>query len=240
MTSLETENTTLRERIEELENRLHSTRQDLQVTRSVLGPWFRSDGAQAARPSPPIEPPPRSYPRSQSSNNINGGIFGQSDPGPSGESAGSSLRPTPDVTASTDPLAQYFPPETSSSSSDDPLSPVFDSAYPRISQSSPIAPLNLNTTLEGSLASLRNSIVTLAATLDSEVRRHDIALSTETLRVNEEVMALRAIVHGLRIQVHQIMMDRNSQLTQGEDEEGPGLKFSYPRSNTVGKPWPDT
>jgi len=151
-------------------------------------------------------------------------MFGNStETGPSTEPAS---RTTPlDNTTPTDPLAQYFPPETISSPGEDPMAPLFDAAYPRLAPSSPVAPLNLNTTLEGSLASLRNSIVTLAASLDSESRRHDIALATETLRVNEEVMALRAIVHGLRMQVHQIMMDRNSQVT--DDDEGPGFKYSH-------------
>jgi len=146
--------------------------------------------------------------------------------GPSTDSSTARNSP-PDNTTPTDPLAQYFPPETPSGSNEDSMVPLFDTAYPRIVPSSTVAPLNLNTTIEGSLASLRNSIVTLATTLDSETRRHDIALATETLRVNEEVMALRAIVHGLRMQVHQIMMDRNSQVTDRDEEEGPGFKYSH-------------
>ncbi|KIJ49661.1 hypothetical protein M422DRAFT_161130 [Sphaerobolus stellatus SS14] len=234
--SLETENGMLRERIEGLENRLQSARQDLQIAKSVLGPWFRSDNTQGPpRPSPPIEPPPRSYPRPQS-NNFNGPLYG-SEPGPSGESAGPPLRATPDATTPSDPLAPYFPPEIPSGSNDDSIGQAFDSVYPHIPQNSHVAPLNLNTTLEGSLGSLCNSIVTLAATLDSEVRRHDAALATEILRVNEDLMALRAVVHGFRMQVHQIMMDRNSQFSHGEDDESSGMKIYHTRSNSVAEPW---
>jgi hypothetical protein len=61
--------------------------------------------------------------------------------------------------------------------------------------------LNLSTTLEGALAGVRASVVALAGAVDSLGRRSDIALTNETLRLNEEVMSLRANVHGLRMQV---------------------------------------
>lgn len=69
------------------------------------------------------------------------------------------------------------------------------------SSSTAVAPVDLSSTLEGALSSLRRSIVTLSASLDSLGRRQDIALTTENLRMNEEVGALRAVVHGLRMQV---------------------------------------
>ena len=76
------------------------------------------------------------------------------------------------------------------------------SIYPRaLSQTqASIAPINLGTTLEGSLSSLRESIVTLSASVDSLARQHDLALTNETLKMNEEMMSLRASVHGLRMQ----------------------------------------
>ena len=55
--------------------------------------------------------------------------------------------------------------------------------------------------VECALSSLRGSIVALSASIDSLGRRQDIALTTENLRMNEEVGALRAVVHGLRMQV---------------------------------------
>lgn len=64
-----------------------------------------------------------------------------------------------------------------------------------------IAPLNLTTSLEGSLAGLRESLVTVAASVDSMGRRNEIALSNEVMRLGEEIMSLRANVHGLRMQV---------------------------------------
>jgi hypothetical protein len=64
-----------------------------------------------------------------------------------------------------------------------------------------VAPINLSTTLEGSLGSLHESIVTLSASVESLARQHDISLTNETMKLNEEVMSLRANVHGLRMQV---------------------------------------
>ena len=67
--------------------------------------------------------------------------------------------------------------------------------------STAVAPIDLSSTVEGALSSLRGSIVALSASIDSLGRRQDIALTTENLRMNEEVGALRAVVHGLRMQV---------------------------------------
>ncbi|EGN99856.1 hypothetical protein SERLA73DRAFT_51998 [Serpula lacrymans var. lacrymans S7.3] len=77
----------------------------------------------------------------------------------------------------------------------------------------PVAPLNLNTTLEGTLSSLRESISALSASLDSLSRRNEIALTNEAMRTNEDVASLRYGMHGIRVQVHRIMMDRNAQVT---------------------------
>jgi len=64
-----------------------------------------------------------------------------------------------------------------------------------------VAPLNLSTTVEGSLVGLRESLVTLSAALESQGRRQEMALTTEGLRFSEEVGSLKAIVQGLRMQV---------------------------------------
>jgi len=64
-----------------------------------------------------------------------------------------------------------------------------------------VAPLNLSTTVEGSLVGLRESLVTLSAALESQGRRLELALTTEGLRFSEEVGSLKAIVQGLRMQV---------------------------------------
>ena len=246
MSALETENTALRWRVEELENALRSTSRDLQTVKLALGPWFRPDGSHVPlRPSPPSEPAPRVYARRRLSNALNSAMFGLSQDSRSSVDP-DGVEPTPQPSPATsplpaDPFAQFFPPPNNQSSQSLHPSDAFalgqlaDVNYPRTAPNSQVAPLNLNTTLEGSLMSLRSSVITLAASLDSETRRHDIALTTESLRVNEEVMSLRAIVQGVRMQVHHMMMDRNSQVT-GRDDEGPAYNYSHARATAI-EPW---
>ncbi|KAH8108037.1 hypothetical protein BXZ70DRAFT_31609 [Cristinia sonorae] len=86
-----------------------------------------------------------------------------------------------------------------------------------IASSSTVAPLNISTTLYGTLSSLHTSVVSLASALDSLGRHQDVALTTEAMRMGEEIRSLRAVVSGLRMQVHAIMVDRNSQVVQVRD-----------------------
>ena len=64
-----------------------------------------------------------------------------------------------------------------------------------------VAPLDLSTTLEGTLSGLRESVVIMANSMDSMGRKTEIALNNEMRRVNEEIMSLRAGIHGIRMQV---------------------------------------
>lgn len=66
---------------------------------------------------------------------------------------------------------------------------------------SPVAPLDISTTLEGSLVGMRESIVTVSAAVDSLSRRQEVALTAESMRTTEEIRSLRAVIHGLRLQV---------------------------------------
>ncbi|KAL5485278.1 hypothetical protein ACEPAI_7920 [Sanghuangporus weigelae] len=72
-----------------------------------------------------------------------------------------------------------------------------------------VAPVDRSSTLEVALIGLRTSITAVSSALDALARRTDVALTTENLRMNEEVGALRAIVHGLRMQVHALITERN-------------------------------
>jgi len=104
-----------------------------------------------------------------------------------------------------DELAPYFPSEEVGRRT----SGVSEGMYGGV-----IAPLDLGTTLEGTLVGLRESMVGLAAGVDSAGRRSEIALANETLRLGEEMMSVRAQMHGLRMQVHGMMMDRNAALRE--------------------------
>jgi hypothetical protein len=76
-----------------------------------------------------------------------------------------------------------------------------------------IAPLNLSTTLEGSLSGLRESMLTLATSVDSLARRTDISMTNESRRLNEEIMSLRASMQGLRMQVCIAVLDSDRCVT---------------------------
>lgn len=73
-----------------------------------------------------------------------------------------------------------------------------------------IAPLDVDNTVEGTLAGLRESVVGLAGAIDAVGRRGEMALANEALRLGEESMSIRAQIHGLRMQVHGILMERNA------------------------------
>ncbi|KAI0344778.1 hypothetical protein BDW22DRAFT_1091035 [Trametopsis cervina] len=101
---------------------------------------------------------------------------------------------------------------------------------------SPVAPLDISSTLEGSLEGLRGSVVAISAALDSLGRKHEVALTTESMRNTEEIRSLRAIIHGLRMQVHSIIMDRNAQTT-GRLGEDAGVPMWLPEMHDAGPSW---
>jgi hypothetical protein len=197
------ENLVMRQKIDTLESLVLTLKRELQSAKTALGPWYRPDGVYTySRPSSDL--PPDLQPSSASTSRRFSLVADASPP--------SSV---PFDHAPQAMFAAYFPSEA-----DEPYAPgppPFDLA-PRTRrvpagwepQFSPnarpaaqhtVAPLNLSTTLEGALSSMRESVVALGSAVDSLGRRNDIALTNETLRLNEEVMSLRANVHGLRMQV---------------------------------------
>lgn len=159
----------------------------MRAVRNALGPWYRPEGSYTL---PPSEELPLGVQPSTASTSAQPSVFEAH-------------------TGAVDDFAAYFPSESEGTRS---TRTVYDGGvpFPRLTA---IAPINLSTSLEGSLHGLHESVVTLAASVDSQGRRNEIALTNEAMRVNEEVMSLRANVHGLRMQVHAIMMDRNAQVT---------------------------
>lgn len=189
----------LTQKLSAMEGLAEITRQEVNVLKASLGPWYRPDiGATFARPLPPLSSPHMDA----------GG-------------------PLPGEAISLHDLTAYFPPQplarnpSAISESAEVASPTFPgapSAYSSMPfhsprplsfsaspaaavQASPVAPLNLSAGLEGSLSGLHDSLAALASSVDSLGRRNDIALMTETLRLNEEVGSIRGVLHGLRMQV---------------------------------------
>lgn len=122
--------------------------------------------------------------------------------------------PNASTSTASDALAPYFPPEAEgalpwleqrlsqiSLSGGDLSADHSGHSYRESMPHTPVAPINLSTTIEGSLGGLRESIITLSASVDSLARRHDIELRNETLRMNEEISRLTYTLNGLRMQV---------------------------------------
>ncbi|KAF8705909.1 Zinc finger, C3HC4 type (RING finger), partial [Rhizoctonia solani] len=208
-------------RIASLEHTVSELKLQLDATKNSLGPWFRPAGAP---PSTEPEPPRFEFRplvgRRRVSSPLHTSMFhfDDSDGALSGTAAAnagnrrragsgsSALRqaisgstepdpaPTPDLTL--DPFSHILPPSPTNSSA-------------RIEAVPYIPPLNTNSSLEHTLSTLRNGLVSLAASLDMAERRQEVAVTTESLRMHEEVGSMRAIVHGLRMQVSALVMERN-------------------------------
>ncbi|KAF9469952.1 hypothetical protein BDZ94DRAFT_1243627 [Collybia nuda] len=214
--ALAEQNLLLRRRVESLESLVETFRREMIAVKGALGPWFKmgSNG--------------RGHYHSYYSGEIAGGVrdFTVSTSGGRVEGAGEATPPPWG-----DFLAPYFPSEEEEHPVQrgqqhrgghegvygiGPPPPPPPPPLPPL-HTYTIAPLDLSTNLEGTLGGLRESVVGLAAGVDSMGRRQEIALTNETMRLGEEVGGLRAGMHGLRMQVHTMMMDRNAQVT-GRDE----------------------
>jgi len=108
--------------------------------------------------------------------------------------------PSQPTSAGEDPLAPYFPPAESmvqrpATDHRLPSSTVGGTSDSRTGMMGVVAPLDLDTTLEGTLVGLRESMVGLAVGIDSVGRRSEIGLTNETLRLGEEMMSVRAQMH---------------------------------------------
>ncbi|QRV94185.1 Zinc finger, Rad18-type putative [Ceratobasidium sp. AG-Ba] len=210
--------TTHQTRVTELERTVSALRSELDATKRSLGPWFRPANAPASsEPEPPrLEFRPL-VGRRRVSSPLHTSMFHFDEPGTNAQHsslagrrrAGSGSRlvisttnppPAEDVETSTlDPFAHPLPSPT-------------DSQQPRLEAVPYIPPLNTQTSLEHTLSMLRNSLVGMAASLDMSERRQEMVVTTESLRMHEEVGAIRAIVHGLRMQVSALVMERNVQM----------------------------
>ncbi|KAG1735154.1 uncharacterized protein EDB91DRAFT_1145567 [Suillus paluster] len=240
ISSLNSENAALKQKIYSLESIIQTMRREIQTFRTVLGPWYRSN-TQDQDQSPPNQ-------ITHPSINTFDHPFSAS-PGPSfrppnqaqqpfSADHGDFIFPAANTNTNTntevDALAPYFPlehpfPESQNHRSRRSISGIAD---PHMSQRTlpltPVAPLNLSTSLEGSLSGLRDSVAAVSASVDSLARRNDIALTNESIRLNEELGSLKYAVHGIRLQLHRLMMDRNAQVTGRGGEPSLNLSLALP------------
>ncbi|KAJ4482130.1 hypothetical protein J3R30DRAFT_3456588 [Lentinula aciculospora] len=243
--TLDNQNMLLKQKIDTLESQLRVAQFELRCAQSALGPWFRDSTSRSTSVSSPSsqllipsQPNGASSSRLYMSPSDQDSItqyfpdisFDDRHTSPLAEEEQRSQRPAPDRPAFS-PLTQYSSSHVSFNDTSFNGAPIpnwsstgsFPTGTGPRSPQNIVAPLNLNTTLEGSLQGLRESVVALSTSLDSLGRRSDIALTNEALRLNEEVMSLRAALHGLRMQVHTIMIDHNAQVTG----RGPGIDSMF-------------
>jgi hypothetical protein len=194
MADLRVENIALREHVSTLKAHIQVLHQDVATAKQVLGPWHKPEVPPSApqpisTPSGMAVPMERATSRRRLSNPLSCGILGFLN------------RPSEDGDLLNSPPFSSYPQGSLPPTHGESLSVSVLNDFTRSQPQSPIPPVNFNTTLEGSLNSLRNSIVQLSASLDTVSRRQDMNFTTEMLRMHEEVGSLRAIVHGLRMQV---------------------------------------
>lgn len=194
MVDLRAENIALREQASTLKAHIQVLHQDVATAKQLLAPWYRPDVPPSApqpisAPSEMTVPLERATNRRRHSNPLSCGILGF----PDRTSEDGDLLNSPPISF----YSQANLPLTRGEGSSVSVLNDFTRSQPQ----SPIPPVNFSTTLEGSLNSLRSSIVQLSASLDTVSRRQDMNFTTEMLRMHEEVGSLRAIVHGLRMQV---------------------------------------
>ena len=176
---------------------------EMQSFKTILGPWYHSEVQRANHPDVRHLHVP-------DDNNFQGFA---------GPSFSRTAAHRTQALASLDPFDAIDVEQDSATSVFLPPEPLFDSRIHTHSRTSgglldiqshpgqrslplaPVAPLNLSTSLEGSLVGLRDSVTAVAASVDSLARRNDIALTNENMRINEELGSLKYAVHGIRLQV---------------------------------------
>ena len=222
MEKLEDENIILKQRVQDLELLLYNVQKELNQCKRSLGPWFRQEISVTSSIEDSAHMPRNNNNGAQGYSNRPQRTSTYGSQFSAEEMASSSTSP-PLI----DPayLAPYFPPQEDSETTNSlqpseinlsslrhptlPYQFYGNIMTPRVgdlpSTSSPpqvvIPPLETDASLEKTLSSLRNSMVALCSSVDILNRRQDLALTTENLRMTEEVSAIRAVVHGLRMQV---------------------------------------
>ena len=216
ISALSQENILLRQKLEASDGMMQILRRELQAVKTALGPWYRPDGSYTFWSQDLLTD------GLSDSHLTDGSADTPAFPYyPVGQPSSPSFNPahSQSPTSPFANLALYFPPAFPSSNpsnsnpSANPYHPhptSVSGARGGPSTTTPIAPLNLSTSLAGTLAGLHSTLSTLAASHDALARLTELALATETARTAEELGALRAVVNGLRMHVHAIMMDRNA------------------------------
>lgn len=200
--TLSAENTALKQRVQALEGMAHLVEREIQSFKTILGPWYHSEVDRTSRAGVHHTIPDDNHLQ---------GFAGPSLHRTVGQRTQVPAVPGPfeSIDAELDAVASFFPPADAvydnhghmHARTSGGLLDIQSHPGQRSLPLTPVAPLNLHTSLEGSLAGLRDSVTAVAASVDSLARRNDIALTNESMRINEELGSLKYAVHGIRLQV---------------------------------------
>ncbi|KAF9022774.1 hypothetical protein BGZ52_000635 [Haplosporangium bisporale] len=93
---------------------------------------------------------------------------------------------------------------------------------------------------------IRSELETLTAGLASLELKQNMAIMTESMRMQEEVQSLRAVCHGLRMQMHYLLLERQNPHgppppaggggVNNNGSNGPGIKTHGPAGSSGGRP----
>ena len=182
---------------------MHLVQRELQSFKTILGPWYHSQVQSTSRGDVRHVHVPEDSNLQGFAGPSHSRTVSQRTQGPT------SPDPFDNLDAEHDTATSFFlPPEAlldsrihAHSRTSSSLLDIQSHPGQRSLPLAPVAPLNLSTSLEGSLVGLRDSITAVAASVDSLARRNDIALTNENMRLNEELGSLKYAVHGIRLQV---------------------------------------
>lgn len=214
LSSLSEENAFLRHKVEALEGFVSIMQRELRFVKDALGPWYREQDDSRPHMASPV-----ASPLLHDAFNLNTSLESDS-PSPSYASSEADLLTPFFASLSLDPSSSSRPalaqpshsiPRGSFLDPASPRGPFIDPTSPRSHPTQPlntsipatahVAPLDLAAPLPDTLAGLRHSVFGLAGALDSATRRMEIASAAGEARMGEEVGAVKAVVHGLRMQV---------------------------------------
>lgn len=105
-----------------------------------------------------------------------------------------------------------------------PTSPADHFPFPPPSASPPLSSTSSQQPLSAVLASLQSSIVSLSASIAAREARQSTNLMNETLRMQDDVQSVRAVVHGMRIQMHYLLMEVGRVTGSGGGGVGAGAR----------------
>jgi len=197
--SLAAENIMLREHIEKLQYTLHSVHRELALTRGAIGPWLLAASPEQFATNPP------------SGNSTSEEVVREpmQPPNEPPQDFDAPIRVEDFHPISTPHSRVLHNPENTARFTNLP-----ETHYPFRPALPP--PLDPSKSIYGNLSDLRSSVIALSGNLASLARLQNQSLNGEANRLNDEMASFRVILHGIRLQINSILMERNLQMSNDE------------------------